>query len=124
MSIGKMAGIGVAVVLVVAGALVAGSLQDPIVLITETGYEPAVLEVVVGHSVRFENTTRRPQTVTSRLPVEDPKQEGDLDKGGFDSGPIRPGATWTYKFAKEGTFEFFNRMDRSMTGTIVVKPAK
>lgn len=118
----KVAGIHVAVVLLVAGVVFAGAMQDKIVQITEKVYLPARIEVTVGQKVVFQNATQKDHTVTSKAPAGDTEQ--DKDRAAFDSGVIKPATSWEHAFSKEGTYVYHCKEDKSMTGTIVVGPAR
>jgi plastocyanin len=122
MSFTKFAGAHVAVILLLAGVALAGAAQDRIVQITDKGYLPARIEVTVGQKVVFQNATQKDHTVTSKAPAEGSEQ--DKDKIGFDSGVIKPATSWEHAFSKEGTYSYSCKEDKSMTGTIVVGPAK
>lgn len=103
-------------------------LQQSQVKITDRGFEPQRLEVTVGQKVTWQNMTQRDHTVTAK-PLGQPArpQEQDPEKRDqeilFDSGPIKPGASWEHTFTKEGTYEYGCKLEPTMTGTIVVKAA-
>jgi plastocyanin len=122
MSIAKLAWVSVAAGLLVAGVAVAGSVQDKTVQITEKGYMPDRIEVLVGQKVVFQNATQKDHTVTSSKPAGESEQ--DKDKREFDSGVIKPGTSWEHTFSKEGTYSYHCKEDKLMTGTIVVASAK
>jgi plastocyanin len=100
--------------------------DETTVRITDTGFVPDRIEVTVGQRVVWENTTQRDQTVTARSSAPGAPYLGqeEKEKPLFDSGTLKPGFKWWQFFAKEGTYEYMSRMDKSMTGTIVVKPIK
>lgn len=102
------------------GALLvmAGGAQDQTVQITPSGYDPAVLEISVGQKVIFHNATSKDHTVTS---VPSAEQAGLQE---FDSGDIQPCSTWGFRFTRPGTYGYFCRYDRTMSGKIVVGPSK
>jgi plastocyanin len=122
MSTTKLAWVSVAVALFVAGVAVAGAVRDQTVGITEKGYVPDRVEVVVGQKVVFQNGTLKDHTVTSKKPAGGSEQ--DKDAPSFDSGVIRPGTSWEHTFSKEGTYNYSCKEDKSMTGTVIVNPAK
>ena len=122
MSISKLAWVSVAVGLLVAGVAVAGAVRDQTVGITEKGFGPDRVEITAGQKVVFQNNTDKDHTVTSRNPANESGQ--DKDKTAFDSGLIKPSASWEHTFAKEGTYSYYCKEDKSMIGTIVVNPAK
>jgi plastocyanin len=108
------------------GATAAVTPDEKTVQITDKGFVPDKIEATVGQTVIWQNASTKDHTVTARGKAPGGPEFGqeEKDKPLFDSGPIKPGATWEHTFAKEGTYEYMCRMDKSMTGTIVVKPAK
>jgi plastocyanin len=122
MSIARLVWASVAGALLVAGVALAGTVQDRMVQITEKGYTPDRIEVIVGQKVVFQNTTQKDHTVTSSKPAGESEQ--DKDKREFDSGIIKPGTSWEYSFSKEGTYVYYCKEDKLMTGTVVVTSAK
>ena len=121
MRLAQLAWVSAAIALLVAGVAVAGVVRDHSVSITDKGFVPARVEINVGHKVVFQNATQTDHTVTSKPSAE---SEQDKDKTGFDSGIIKPSTSWEYTFQKEGTYTYYCKEDKSMTGTIVVNPAK
>jgi plastocyanin len=122
MSFKKLAWGHVAVAFLLAGVALAGAFQDKIVQITDKGYVPATIEVIVGQKVVFQNATQKDHSVASKAPAGE--REQDKEKPGFDSGVIKPATSWEHAFSKEGTYIYSCKEDKSMTGTIVVGPAK
>lgn len=84
--------------------------------ISDKGYSPAKAEVTVGHKVTWTNATKSEHSVTARA-----KATPEQDKPLFDSGPIKAGGTFEYTFTQAGTYEYGCTMDKTMTGTVVVK---
>src|SRR5437764_100085 len=78
-------------------------------------YDPRKLEVHVGDSVVWTNESRTSHTAVSY-------DEGKT----FDSGEVEPGkSSKPVKFDKEGEFKYHCKVHgKSMSGTIVVKPAE
>ena len=122
MTFTKLAWAHVAAAFLLAGAALAGTAQDKIVQVTDKGYVPARIEVLVGQKVVFQNVTQKDHTVTSKGPADATEQ--DKDKTAFDSGAIKPATSWEHAFSKEGTYLYHCKEDKSMTGTIVVSPSK
>jgi plastocyanin len=120
MSFRKLAWCHVAVALLVAGVVLAGTVEDCTVQITERGYVPARIEIVVGQKVVFRNATQKDHSVSSKAPAA----ETEKDKTEFDSGVIKAATSWEHSFSKEGTYTCSCKEDKSMTVTIVVNPAK
>ncbi len=72
-------------------------------------FKPKSVTIAVGTSVTWTNTTTVAHTVTS----DDGKT--------FSSGIINPGATFSFKFTKKGTFGYHCSIHPFMTATIIVK---
>ena len=72
-------------------------------------FSPASLAIAVGDSVTVHNTDSTHHTFT--------------DRPAFDSGDVAPGGTYTYRFAKAGTFDFVcsYHQGSGMRGTITVR---
>jgi len=71
-------------------------------------YVPASLAVPAGTTVRFINDDAEIHTVTQR-------------GGGFDSGLLFAGNSWTFVFNEPGTYEYFCLPHPWLSGTIVVE---
>jgi plastocyanin len=83
----------------------------PLVHIKNFMFVPAKLTVAAGTTVRFINDDDEPHTVTSTSKA-------------FDSEAIDTHQTYSYKFAKAGTYTYFCEIHPYMHGTLVVTPAK
>lgn len=81
------------------------------VVIDDFRYTPTTLTVNAGDSVRFINKDDEAHTVT-------------LQGGGFDSGGLDTGDSWTYRFVKPGKYAYFCSLHPYMHGTIVVRAAQ
>lgn len=77
------------------------------VTITASGYDPYVIRVFTGGVLRVTNRFTRAATVTA-------------DRGEFDSGPIAPGATWTYEPKTPGKFNFHDENRPFVVGSLEV----
>jgi plastocyanin len=66
------------------------------------------IEVAVGTTVTWTNNDSAAHTVT---------QSG----GGFQSGKIDPGGTFSFTFDEAGTFDYFCEFHPNMTSTVTVK---
>jgi plastocyanin len=71
-------------------------------------FAPMQLSVASGATVTWHNADEEPHTVTS-------------DGGVFRSGAIDGGGSYSFKFAKPGTYKYVCSIHPQMTGTIVVK---
>ena len=78
------------------------------VTIKNFNFAPIQLSVSAGTAVTWHNADEEPHTVTS-------------DNGAFRSGAIDGGGSYTFKFAKAGTYKYLCSIHPQMVGTIVVK---
>jgi plastocyanin len=86
--------------------------SDITVNMKSLSFDPKVVEVHVGDSVMWTNSSFTKHTATS-------------DEGIFDTGEINPNeSSKPVKFEKEGEFKYHCKMHgKTMSGTVVVKPA-
>jgi plastocyanin len=71
-------------------------------------FNPGELDVAVGTTVTWTNDDQTAHTVS---------QVG----GGFESGKLDPGKTFSFTFTKAGTYDYFCQFHANMKGTVVVK---
>ena len=71
-------------------------------------FAPATLTVKAGTAVTWTNKDTTTHTVTA-------------DDGSFDSGHLSGSATFTFTFAKAGTFTYHCAIHSSMTATVTVQ---
>lgn len=71
-------------------------------------YLPASLVVSVGDTVVWKNDDVVPHTVTAR-------------GKSFDSGDLAPGASWSYKATRRGTYSYHCDYHPGMNGRLVVR---
>lgn len=110
-----------------------GTTSAPVtVTYTDTGFSPATVTVHVGDTVRFTNASSGSMWVGSDdhpthteydgTSTRDHCVEGVAVRGAFDACSAVPaGASWTYTFAKAGTYGYHNHTSAGNTGTIVVQ---
>jgi plastocyanin len=77
------------------------------VSIANFAFDPAALEVAAGTEVTWTNDDQAPHTVTA-------------DGGGFDSGTLEPGDTFSVAVEGNGPVTYACMIHPEMTGTIVV----
>src|SRR5688572_21867696 len=70
--------------------------------IADLKYKPAKLKVKKGDTVVWVNKDDRDHTVVAKAKSKDDKDKG----GGFDSGKIAAGDTYSHAFDKPGQFEY------------------
>ena len=71
-------------------------------------YTPARIEVDAGTTIQWTNDDQLAHTVTAT-------------GGGFDSGLIQPGQSWSHTFDAPGTYDFSCTPHPFMKGTVVVR---
>jgi len=75
---------------------------------TSSGYSPATMTVNVGDAVTWTNDDNAVHTVTA-------------DKGGFYSGDLKPGQSFSFVFLTAGNYTYHCNYHGWMKGTIVVQ---
>lgn len=70
---------------------------------------PAQINILTGDEVVWRNASFRNHTVTSAA-------------GGFDSGIVQPGRTFTHAFPADGSFAYACKLHPSVQGTVDVYP--
>jgi plastocyanin len=98
--------VAAAVFLVVAPA--AARADEHTIAITDGGFEPDTLTVVVGETVTWTNTTATEHSVFVAVGV-------------LDSGPILPGESFANVFLATGALAYHDGSDPAVTGTILVQ---
>ncbi len=78
------------------------------VTIDATSYSPKTLTVSVGDTVEWVNRDAFPHTATA-------------ETGGFDSGNIRAGKSWTYTVKDAGLFAYTCTYHPTMKGTLRIR---
>lgn len=81
----------------------------------DKSFDPNPIEIKAGDSVTWTNDDNDIHTVTSG------SSEGPTIGQEFDSGTIASGDSFTHKFEKTGTYEYFCSFHESMIGKVVVK---
>lgn len=77
--------------------------------ISKTNFAPHTLSVAVGTTITWTNKDTVIHTIVS-------------DTGStLNSGPVNPGATFTFTFSQAGTFPYHASDNKELTGTIIVK---
>jgi YVTN family beta-propeller protein len=89
-------------------AAVQPSAGQPAIAIASFAFVPSAISIAVGQSVIWTNRDTVPHTVTS-------------DDGTWDSGPLQPGAVFSEKFDRPGTYAYHCSIHPFMKGTIDVK---
>lgn len=91
-------------------ARVPGRPARPVVVdIRSLRYSKGKIEIEAGTTIEWRNRDPLAHTVTS-------------DSAAFDSGEIRPGASWSHTFTTPGTYTYHCAPHPAMKATVVVRP--
>ena len=90
------------------GTGAAGGSSAASVSIANFAFSPADLTVKVGTKVTWQNNDTAAHTVTA-------------DDKSFDSGPINQGASYSFTFAKAGSYSYHCSVHPSMTAKVTVQ---
>jgi plastocyanin len=80
--------------------------------IVDGGFSPATLDVLVGETVVWHNTTSTKHTVTDR--------PGLISGSRFDSGAIEPDASYSRTFSQVGDYRYLCMINPNMTASLRV----
>lgn len=91
----------------------------------QLAFEPALITIKAGETVRFVNDSALPHTVTADPTKARNSDSTSLPEGAetFDSGILAAGESFSRTFTKPGTYQYFcipHEM-AGMTGTIIVQ---
>jgi plastocyanin len=86
----------------------AGSAGGVQVAMKNIAFDPTSITIKAGESVTWTNDDGVTHTVTA-------------DNGEFDSGDVAPGATFSFTFAKAGTYPYHCTIHPGMKGTVLVQ---
>lgn len=76
--------------------------------ITDASFEPAIITIAPGTTVRWTNEGKELHTVTAT-------------KGDWTSGDLKVGEEFTATFTQPGTFEYYCKYHKEMKATVIVK---
>lgn len=76
-------------------------------------YDPSSLTIFIGGEIIWKNNDNSAHTVTSGNIIEGPD-------GIFDSGLIKSGETFSFKFEKSGKYSYFCMIHPWATGSVIV----
>ena len=89
-------------------------------------FEPATVEIRVGQTVEWENSSAEVHTVTADPHQAGNAQDVEVPKGAqpFDSGYLNPDQTYRHTFNMPGTYRYVCTLHeiQHMIGHIIVKP--
>jgi amicyanin len=80
-------------------------------------FEPPIIQVNVGDSVTWTNNYKQPHLISTFKKVKG----ATVQDGVLDSPMLKTGESFSYKFEKPGTYEYFCPIHVFMLGKVVVK---
>ncbi len=109
--------IGLTALALAAAAALASAQATHRVKIDGVAFEPPILQVGVGDSVTWANNYKQPHMISTFKKVKG----ANVQNGVLDSPMLKTGESFTYKFEKPGTYEYFCPIHVFMLGKVVVK---
>ena len=91
---------------------------DHVIEITDAGFHPSVLTVEPGAVIEWINLDTGDHSATSTSPAVN--APGVAHSGGWDSGLLVAGAGYKIRVESEGTYNYGDRTDSSVAGTLIV----
>ncbi|MEK7507123.1 MAG: hypothetical protein AAB585_01080 [Patescibacteria group bacterium] len=77
-------------------------------------FSPTNLRIHIGDAVKFQNDGDQPIHISPDEPN---------NPIGFDSiGDVPPRSSFAYTFSKQGVFGYYNSLNKSERGTVIVRP--
>jgi plastocyanin len=73
-------------------------------------FKPPHVTVAPGTTVKWVNRDKAPHTATSTQP-----------RGAFDSGKLKQGQSYAFKFKHPGTYKYYGKIHPDMKGTVTVR---
>ncbi len=95
----------------------AGAQATHQVKIDGVAFEPPILQVKPGDSVTWTNNYKQPHMVSTFRKVKG----ASVQDGVLDSPMMKTGESFSYRFDKAGTFEYFCPIHVFMIGKVIVK---
>ncbi len=88
----------------------------------DTGFEPVTTHVRVGQTTRFINNSTHELWVVASGATLYPRTQDGCGSSDLDScAPLKPGEFWQFTFAKKGTWQYVNNLDKTKQGTVIVQ---
>lgn len=99
-----------------------GTHVDFLVSYTASGFQPLVLTVKKGSTVRFANNASEALWVAASGAELYPGTQNECGSSALDScGPIKPGGFWQFTFTHAGTWQYYNNLNKTRSATIIVE---
>lgn len=109
----------IAVAALVVGMLVslAGAQATHRVKIDGVAFEPPILQVKAGDTVSWTNNYKQPHMISTFKKV----RGANVQDGAVESPMLKTGESFSHRFDKPGTYEYFCPIHVFMLGKVVVK---
>jgi len=104
--------------------------EKNVIVYTDTGYSPSSLTVKLGETVVFKNNSSRSMWTASAMHPTHTAYDGtslaqhcpNTAGTAFDEcTSATPGSSWSFTFAKAGTWHYHNHVSPSDYGTVIVE---
>lgn len=82
----------------------------------QTVFKPDPAQIRIGDTVKWRNSDTVNHTVTYGTGPKDPQS----DKL-FDSGALKPGKTFEFKFTKAAIYDYYYTLHPAMAGQVIVR---
>lgn len=109
--------IGLTALALAAAAGLAGAQATHRIKIEGVAFEPPILEVTVGDTVTWTNNYKQPHLISTFKKVKG----SNVQDGVLESPMLKTGESFSYRFEKPGTYEYFCPIHVFMLGKVVVK---
>lgn len=95
----------------------AGAETKHLVKIDGVAFEPPILQVTAGDSVTWMNNYKQPHMISTFKKVKG----ANVQDGMVESPMLKTGESFSYRFEKPGTYEYFCPIHVFMLGKVIVK---
>src|SRR3989344_179591 len=107
---------------IVQAQLTASNGFQELVSYTEYGFTPSMISIAKNVTIRFTNNSHGDLWVAAGGGALYPASRGDCGSSEFDSCRVlKPGEFWEFMFTKMGEWSYFNNMDKTKRGTVIVQ---
>lgn len=108
----------------------APSMNENVVIYTDSGFSPSTIRVKIGATVTFKNESSKAMWPASAIHPSHKVYSGtslqehcpDINRTAFDACTgIQPGNSWSFTFQKKGNWKYHDHLNPGNTGTILVE---
>jgi amicyanin len=109
--------LGLTALLLAASVALAGAQATHQIKIEGVAFEPPILQVAAGDTVTWTNHYKQPHLISTFKKVKG----ANVQDGAVDSPMLKTGESFSHRFEKPGTYEYFCPIHVFMLGKVVVK---